>query len=99
MKSAKESSDFVSADDMKNEKYSATVIGTRIAELYLDPLTAYKLITAIKKPKKTVHPFALLQLISHTLEMRPLLRAKSPSWGFSTFQSPGIYIGCVGVVS
>ena len=31
LKSAKESSDFVSADDMKNEKYSATVIGTRIA--------------------------------------------------------------------
>ena len=77
LKSAKQSKDFVSAHDLKNETYTSTPLGTRVAELYLDPLTAYKLVKAIQKTKKTAHPFALLHLISNTLEMRPLLRTKT----------------------
>ncbi|RLE39638.1 hypothetical protein DRJ17_00380 [Candidatus Woesearchaeota archaeon] len=62
------------------ESYRATTLGKRIAELYLDPLTAHHIIEAIKcaasKPY-SIKPISFLQIISHTLEMRPLLRVKT----------------------
>lgn len=66
---------FVSTLLLGNEKYDATLLGKRVAELYLDPLTAYELLQGIRKAKqKTVTSFSLLHLISCALEMRPLLR-------------------------
>ena len=41
--------DFVSGDDLGNEKIKPTFLGKRVAELYLDPLTANYLIECIKK--------------------------------------------------
>ncbi len=73
--------DFASADEIRNETVKATAVGTRVAELYIDPLTAHELIEgmgkALKIPGEAGHlPFSLLQLASSTLEMRPLLRVK-----------------------
>jgi len=70
--------DFVSANDLNNERVYATAIGKRVAELYIDPLTAHHLIGCLKNAsiKKTVD-FSFLQSISNTLEMYPLLRIRA----------------------
>ena len=50
-------------------------MGKRVAELYIDPLTAYFFIVCLRNASdKKVKEFSFLQMISHTLEMRPLLR-------------------------
>ncbi len=67
--------DFVSAADMDEEPVVATLLGRRVAQLYIDPFTAQYLIKGLRK--KYTHVFALFQLISHTLEMRPLLRVRA----------------------
>ena len=67
--------DFVSADNLNSKKMKATVLGKRISELYLDPLTARHLLDCLANFKKG--SFSLLQMISNTLEIRPLLRVKS----------------------
>jgi len=73
-----EQEEFQSAAEMFNQKYFATPIGKRVAELYIDPLTANHLIKCVEKGlKKTVNDFGLLQVISHTLEMRPLLKVRT----------------------
>ncbi len=72
---------FVSASELKNiGKLKATLIGKRVSELYLDPFTAYHLMTCMKRSKGKVKSIELLQTISHTLEMRPLLRVKSAEY-------------------
>jgi len=72
-----EKEEFKSASDMFNAKYTATTLGKRVAELYIDPLTADHLIKGAKRAKtKSINAFSFLQLISHTLEMRPLLRVR-----------------------
>ncbi len=68
-------SDFVSADEMQNDAIHATEIGRRVAQLYIDPLTAHKLLEGLGAKMHTT--FALIQMISDTLEMRPLLNVKS----------------------
>ena len=68
--------DFVSASELtKDIQHRATVIGKRVAELYLDPLTAHELLVAIRKANaaKTTNVVAFLHTICTTLEMRPLL--------------------------
>ncbi len=55
------------------EKLEATLIGRRVSELYIDPLTADFLIKNIAKAKDYIHHFALMQLISRTIEMQPSL--------------------------
>ena len=69
-------SEFISACDINEEKLIATDLGKRISQLYIDPLTAYHLIKGLKNADKFVEDFQLLNLISNTLEMRPLLRVK-----------------------
>ncbi|MBN1156535.1 hypothetical protein JXA85_02900 [Candidatus Woesearchaeota archaeon] len=72
--------DFVSADEMEKQKLTATPLGKRVAELYLDPLTAHKLIHGLEKAKHMVShlkPISSIQLVCNTLEMRPLLRVRS----------------------
>jgi len=72
-----EDSEFVSASEMYNNSYKATPIGKRVAELYIDPLTANYIIEAVKKgSSKGVNSFSFLQTVSSTLEMRPLLRVR-----------------------
>ena len=72
---------FTSAADIKEGAIRPTLIGSRVAELYLDPLTAHEIILGIRKmakyaPETEFQPFSLLQMITSTLEMRPLLRVK-----------------------
>ena len=72
--------DFVSADEIRgeDEKIRATFLGRRVAQLYIDPLTAHHLIKRIRRStEKMIHEFGLLQMVTNTLEMRPLLRVKT----------------------
>ena len=68
--------DFVSADELKDESIKATILGKRIAELYIDPLTAFFIITCLRKASAKRIDFSFLQMISHTLEIRPLLKTR-----------------------
>lgn len=64
-------------DENKKETiFRPTMIGKRISELYLDPLTARHILDCLNNWKKDKKSFSLLQMICHTLEMRPLLRIK-----------------------
>jgi helicase len=70
--------DFVSAAELGEVGLRATLLGRRVAELYLDPFTAHHIIKGMKIAKiKGTQSFALLQLFSATLEMRPLLRVRA----------------------
>ncbi|MFH0700912.1 MAG: helicase-related protein [Candidatus Woesearchaeota archaeon] len=76
----KSSNDFTAANhlsEIKERKLRSTLLGKRVSELYLDPLTAKHLLDGLKNYSTDKKVFALLQLISHTLEIRPLLRVKS----------------------
>ncbi len=76
----KVTSDFLPANHLKEiqeRKLHATWLGKRVSELYLDPLTAKHLVDGLKNSLSEKTVFSWLQLISHTLEMRPLLRVKS----------------------
>ena len=68
-------SDFMSAGELEDEKLKATLIGKRVAELYIDPLTAFSMIACMRNASdRKVDAFSFLQMVSHTLEIRPLLR-------------------------
>ncbi len=67
--------EFSSADALEDEKLKPTLIGKRVAELYIDPLTANFIITCMRNASdKRIDAFSFLQTISHTLEARPLLK-------------------------
>ena len=68
--------DFISGDEILADKISATILGKRVAELYLDPLTANFIIECLKKVNNNTNDFSFLQVIAHTIEMRPLLRSR-----------------------
>jgi helicase len=73
----KDKEDFKSADKLDEGEIRATVLGKRIAELYLDPLTAFFFINCLRNGSdKKIIDFSLLQMVSHTLEIRPLLRVR-----------------------
>jgi helicase len=55
-----------------NERLMPTKIGKRVSELYIDPVSGYKFVSRIKASNE----IGYLQLISDTLEMRPLLAVK-----------------------
>ncbi|MBI2564968.1 hypothetical protein HYV79_03180, partial [Candidatus Woesearchaeota archaeon] len=57
----------------QKDLFRATFLGKRVAELYLDPLTAQKLRIGIFRSGNTTSAFVLLQLLCNTLEIRPLL--------------------------
>lgn len=70
--------DFVSASELNVEKYSATILGKRVAELYIDPLTAFFLISCVRRASsQSFNDFSLLQMVCDTIEVRPLLRVKA----------------------
>jgi helicase len=64
---------FRKASSLANdERLEATLLGRRVSELYIDPMTANFLIKNLEKTNnRNVHPFSLLQLISNTMEMAP----------------------------
>lgn len=65
------------------ETFRATPLGTRVAQLYLDPYTAAFLIKHLKKAtskKYSLNNFALLHLLSSTIELRPLLKPKQKDY-------------------
>ncbi|MFH1591646.1 MAG: helicase-related protein [archaeon] len=72
---------FVSADQLTaegNDKLRTTLMGKRISQLYLDPLTAYQLIERIRRTTTVkFDTFGLLHAFSYTLEMRPLLHMRN----------------------
>lgn len=71
------SDDFKDASELEDDEYKATALGKRIAELYIDPYTAHYFIECLKKgSNRKVEQFSLLQMISHTLELRPLLKVR-----------------------
>ncbi len=81
IKSSKKESDFISASEIEEESYNVTILGKRIAELYLDPLTAHHIIKCLRKATASyILPFSFFQMVSHTIEMRPLIRAKNSDW-------------------
>ncbi len=51
--------------------YKATKIGSRISELYIDPLTGKSIIDALGKDRDTI---ANLLMITNTVEMKPYVR-------------------------
>ena len=64
-----------------DNSYRATVLGKRIAELYIDPWTAHQFVLGLQraqgmKPK----PISWLHLVSSTLEMRPQVRVRAKEY-------------------
>lgn len=67
--------DFSSANEIEDEKLKPTLLGKRVAELYLDPLTAHFIVACLRNGSdKKINSFSFLQMVSHTLEIRPLLK-------------------------
>lgn len=77
--------DFVSAADIvkgnTGGRINATPLGRKVAELYIDPLTAHEFVLALRKStSKEMEAYSFLQMVSDTLEMRPLLKVKTKEW-------------------
>jgi len=73
--------EFVNAEEFSQEKYKATPLGERVAELYIDPLTARDFIIALRKGgKNEVKEFSFLHLISMAPDMQPLIRVRSKEY-------------------
>lgn len=62
-------------DYEKNSILKCTKLGLRVAQLYIDPLTAHTLIELLQKEK--IDDMVLLTILSDTAEMRPLLAVRS----------------------
>jgi helicase len=81
LKNSKNSFGFTVATEIQKSAsatqiFESTLLGKRISELYLDPLTARHLLDCLLHFTASKNNFSLLQMVSHTLEMRPLLRTK-----------------------
>ncbi len=55
----------------------ANRVGKRVAELYIDPLTAHEFIIALEKPATD---FGLLHLIAYSAELSPALKVRKPEY-------------------
>src|SRR4030043_2293777 len=63
--------------DKEKNSLEPTLLGERVSQLYLDPYTAHYLITCLKRAEgKILRDFSFLQMVSYTLELRPLLTVK-----------------------
>ena len=74
--------EFASADMLEDARLAATSLGRRVAELYLDPLTAHHLISGLEQATKNSSDsvFPVLHLLTFTLEMRPYLRVRQKEY-------------------
>ncbi len=71
-----ESNSFTIAYDMDDGGIiKPTPLGRRVAELYLDPLTAHKILEGLETEKDKTE-FSIINLCTNTLELRPYLRVK-----------------------
>src|SRR3989344_5388970 len=75
---------FSSIDEKNTKLYMATALGKRVAELYIDPLTANHILNCLSR-NDNPSPLGLLQMTSHTLEMMPLLKVKMKE--FDSYQN------------
>ncbi len=71
---------FVESND---KRFYSTLLGRRVSELYLDPLSAFKMITSLKK--NVQQEMAYLYILSNTSEMSPHFsvprKAEGLLWG------------------
>jgi helicase len=75
------SGEFRSAKEQDDEILKATTLGQRVAQLYLDPLTAYSMIQCMQEAQqKETTAFSFLHMLTSQLEIRPLLRVKTKEW-------------------
>ncbi len=77
--------DFISAAEIvkgnAGGRINATPLGRKVAELYIDPLTAHGFVLALRKSTSMeMEAYSFLQMVSNTLEMRPLLKVKTKEW-------------------
>lgn len=63
--------------DVSGENICATKFGKRVSELYIDPVSAVIMRDALRRKPQRLTEFSLLQLISHTPDMGPILRPYS----------------------
>jgi len=66
-----------------NESLRPTRIGRRVAELYLDPITAHKIVRSLERAhgkQSRLSMFPVLHLASNTMEMRPLMNLRKPDY-------------------
>ncbi|MBI2542921.1 MAG: DEAD/DEAH box helicase [Candidatus Aenigmarchaeota archaeon] len=62
----------------KGNELTATRIGKRVSELYIDPLTAHQFIDGLSRANKIkLNELNILQLLSNSIEMKPLLSVRS----------------------
>jgi helicase len=77
---SKSKGDFVPASELDSENkdsIEASLLGKRIAELYIDPLSAVDMIDTLEAAKEKEHrDITFLYMICRCLEMRPLARVK-----------------------
>lgn len=74
-------SDFVPADKIRKGKLEATPIGRRVAQLYIDPLTAHNIVNALRFGEtRMLSEFSFLHLAATCLELRPLLKVRSSEY-------------------
>ncbi len=66
--------------ELSDNKLKATLLGERVAQVYLDPLTAHEFVCAIENHPKNASCFALLHLVCNTLELRPLLAVRQKDY-------------------
>ncbi len=63
------------------DRFAATPVGERVAQLYLDPLTAHELMVGLQQATSVaLKPMSFLHLVANTLEMRPQLRVKAKEY-------------------
>ncbi|MCK4429595.1 MAG: DEAD/DEAH box helicase [Candidatus Aenigmarchaeota archaeon] len=59
------------------EKFCATRIGKRVSELYLDPLSAHRILQSLEKAGENTSPLAYLQTLASCSELYPQLRVRN----------------------
>lgn len=67
----------------ESEQLKPTAIGRRVAELYLDPLTAHYIINGLGRAhgmSLRVSNFPLLHMVANTMEMRPLMSMRKQDY-------------------
>jgi len=81
------------------EHLMPTPLGRRVAELYLDPFSAYTILKAMRE--RTMEEFGLLYMLTATDELRPYLRARSGEestlWSHAHSNESALGIDCVNV--
>jgi replicative superfamily II helicase/transcriptional regulator with XRE-family HTH domain len=64
-----------------NEDVSATKVGKRVSELYIDPDSANLIIESLEKAsERETRPISYLFMLSRTTEMKPRPRVKDKEW-------------------